>query len=516
MMRVSDRLVAPSRGSLDQALLYAARFFAPNGNAFVRDYLTEVYRLAPLLSLDASCLVAQSVHETFDDGKPFNSYWFRTRGNPAGIGVTGDPAQNEASPRFPNGAAAARAQVAHLLVYALGPADAGSLWYRTMGVAVPADDPRYEAYVAAYGNVARATTLSDLAGTWATDPDYAEKVVARGNEIFPNLVEQKGGGVVPNKTQRPVVVVDAGHRSTDRSGNPVEMEMTDDLAIISVQELRRRGYTAFWYQRDLDRDSDPDETIGGLDAVSKGIGAWLRAQPWALFLSLHYNGASSPLHAIVPDNIGLTTAYPEGRDPADTAANNPLDVRLAQEIVSQMARAGLGTVFRGRLGAPGVMSERETGVGGQGYRLAVFAATAPARQTAARLVLEHGGTADPAARRFADFARAAADAIDAVYQEPAKPTYAPRVPVPGAVEDKVVAGRLYLVAAQKRLTAAVEVVPRQAPSTTALPVGPMITKGVRGTYEYIVCGDGGLWRVSKRGTYVPASAFEMAAEPRKE
>ena len=510
-MRVTDRLIALSRGTLDQALLYAARWTFPSGDQPVRDYLTEVYRLAPILGIDASIAVAQSAHETGGTltGRPWHSKWWGERRNPAGIGITGDPDENEQSRTWPNGTEAARSHLGHILVYALGPSDAASLWFRRAadtGRLLRDTDPRYEAYLAAYGNVARAQTIAELAGTWAVDPDYAAKIVARGTAMFPGIANQEE--TMPNRTH-PTIVIDAGHRSTDRSGNPAEMSLTDDLAVFYVEELRRRGYEAFWYQRDLDRDADPDETIGDLNTVALGIGRWLAAQPWALFLSLHYDGAHAPLEAIVPDNVGLATAYDQGRDLTDTAANNLLDVELGSAIVTRMAAAGLGAIYRGRLGVAGVMSERDTGVGGQGFRLAVFAATAPSRQRAVRLVIEHGGTGDPAAQRFADFARAAADAIDAVYgQEAPKPTYAPRMPIPGAIEDKVSGGRLYVVAARKRVRTAIDgVIPRQAPSITATIVGPKIAKGTVGTYEYIVSGDGGLWRASRRGTYLPASVF---------
>jgi hypothetical protein len=43
------------------------------------------------------------------------------------------------------------------------------------------------------------------------------------------------------------------------------------------------------------------------------------------------------------------------------------------------------------LGIKGVMSERDTGVGAQGFRLAMHAASAPYRMKAARIVIEHAG-----------------------------------------------------------------------------------------------------------------------------
>jgi hypothetical protein len=94
--------------------------------------------------------------------------------------VTGDPQQNSGSPYFADGRAAAKAQLSHLQLYATG---------KISHPFVIADDPRYAAYVNAYGNVARATTIEGLNQTWAIDKEnnYHGKVCARGNTIFPNL-----------------------------------------------------------------------------------------------------------------------------------------------------------------------------------------------------------------------------------------------------------------------------------------------------------------------------------------
>src|SRR4051794_15361635 len=73
-------------------------------------YLAEIYRLAPLVGLNPDLLVAQSAHETDNWSSP----WWAQRLNPAGIGITGDAAQNDASPTWTNGTDAARAQVVHM------------------------------------------------------------------------------------------------------------------------------------------------------------------------------------------------------------------------------------------------------------------------------------------------------------------------------------------------------------------------------------------------------------------
>lgn len=145
----------------------------------VYNYIDTVYSLCYADDMpDAAVVIAQAFQECSDAGIPFNSYWWRQRLNPAGIGITGDPAQNNASRTFKTGAEAARAHVAHLLLYATGKIDRGGL--------KPADDPRYAAYHDAYGAKARATTIGGLTNTWAMDDKYDVGIVGHLNRAFKN------------------------------------------------------------------------------------------------------------------------------------------------------------------------------------------------------------------------------------------------------------------------------------------------------------------------------------------
>lgn len=177
-MKPADRIVAESRGDRKSALVYAG----DNGAArllFLTQYVDTVLALcAQPDTPDAAVVVAQSSEET----NVWRSFWWRSRGNPAGIGITGDPEEDTASEVFETGTEAARAHVAHLLLYATGAIDAAGL--------TPKDDPRYDAYVKAHGRNATAATIAGLAGTWATDPAYAPKICAHGNAIWPSLPNQ--------------------------------------------------------------------------------------------------------------------------------------------------------------------------------------------------------------------------------------------------------------------------------------------------------------------------------------
>lgn len=169
----SDPLLGPVRGSVDQILSYAQEF----GSQRMPDleaYLAEVYLLAPLVGLDPAVVVAQSNLET-DTWR--TGYW-REHLNPAGIGIIANGAP---SFTWANGTDAARGQIVHLYLYAVGVIPAGHPLepYKAL-------DPRYQAAInAGYAGIAR--TVGDLTGRWAVDPNYGEKLSGRGNDMFVKL-----------------------------------------------------------------------------------------------------------------------------------------------------------------------------------------------------------------------------------------------------------------------------------------------------------------------------------------
>ena len=169
-MTVEDPLLAPPRGSAVWALGSALSAEARRPEE-LRAYVTEVYRLAPLVGIDPAIVVAQSAHET--------GWWqspaWTDHLNPAGIGITGPEIT---SPTWESGVAAARAHLVHLYLYAAGPIPPG----HPLQPYIPLD-PRYEAALAA-GRAGSASRLADLTGLWATDPDYGERVARVGNRLF--------------------------------------------------------------------------------------------------------------------------------------------------------------------------------------------------------------------------------------------------------------------------------------------------------------------------------------------
>ncbi|CAN5737553.1 hypothetical protein BH20CHL4_BH20CHL4_16080 [soil metagenome] len=142
----------------------------------VWSYLKTLSVLCETLGLDFVVMAAQWDLET-DTGR---SLWWRERKNPAGIGVTGDPAQNEASQTWPDGAAAVYGHVAHMVAYVWGK-EWKTVWPDNWPGPLEADQ-RFNAPINAGYHADR---LIDLNNTWAVDPqaNYHGKLASRANRI---------------------------------------------------------------------------------------------------------------------------------------------------------------------------------------------------------------------------------------------------------------------------------------------------------------------------------------------
>lgn len=152
-----------------------------------REYIEAVVSGALRMGIDPVIVLAQWWLET-DAGR---SQWWVKGLNPAGLGITGDPAQNAKAQTWPNGTAAAYGHLAHLAAYIWGE-DAGDHWPQSWPDLVVADR-RFGVAVYAYGG--EADTLRDLNGTWAIDPqnNYHGKLADRANAI----VRDFGQGAEP-------------------------------------------------------------------------------------------------------------------------------------------------------------------------------------------------------------------------------------------------------------------------------------------------------------------------------
>jgi hypothetical protein len=164
-----DPLLGPARGSPAAVLATALPSDAARPDQLWA-YVTEVYRLAPKVGLDPAIVVAQSALET---GWWQSEAWIDHL-NPAGIGITG---RDVAGPTWSSGTDAARAQIVHLYLYAVGPIPRDHLLAPYIAL-----DPRYEPALSA-GRAGIAHTIADLSGLWATDPNYGDSIARVGNRL---------------------------------------------------------------------------------------------------------------------------------------------------------------------------------------------------------------------------------------------------------------------------------------------------------------------------------------------
>ena len=398
-------LTGPSQGTAAQFLeLAQAKDSKRPGD--VADYLDEVYRLANLAGIPAHIVVCQGIHET----DWWRSHWWESRCNPAGLGITGDKLQNEASKDFGDGRTAARAHVVHLGLYIFGVEEFPDVLRPYQAL-----DPRWDAAIKA-GYAGKTKILADLTGRWAKDAREPHDPLTY-DEKLERLLDALGFSKEETTTMKPYILITAGHCFTEDDGNPDERARTPKLAAAYTEAFRSAGYQADWWQRDLDGDSNPTMTIGSRATVAKGCANVIdkRPEPMSVLLDLHFDGAHSRAHAVIPDSTGLKPGVSGGSQADDTAGNNTLDVTLARRICDEIVKAtGLETVTPWRLKVLGVMSERDSGVGGDGWRLGMFAYTYRVRKRCARMVIEHAGYEDAPTLKQGFEDRCAAAAVKAV------------------------------------------------------------------------------------------------------
>jgi hypothetical protein len=250
-LRLTDRIVAPSRGSIDEAMAYAKSKKAQRQD-FLRDYLTELWRLCKANGFDFSILVAQSAHETGNwagTGFANNTNWTRL-GNPAGLAITNS---ENRSVNYQSGTDAARAHVVHMWAYRYGRVPKGSELEQYTAL-----DGHYNEVFSTNdtrGNplAGSVRTLGDfnVNGRWAlldraNTPkgpldDYGNRIVQDGRAVWPNLPDQDPPVTTPSTPDEPVEqepppVVDTSKLVTGRVPHPLFVD-----AIVSKPNVQS-GY----------------------------------------------------------------------------------------------------------------------------------------------------------------------------------------------------------------------------------------------------------------------------------
>lgn len=231
---------------------------------------------------------------------------------------------------------------------------------------------------------------------------------------------------------KPTVVLIAGHNSVGDGGNPVERALTPKLAVAYQKAFKGAGYPVVYV--------NPTLTPGGLSGLASATARAIADAKTDLViaLDLHFNGSRSAVHTIVAHNRRqdgrgqLSSGFPAGRVAEDVAENNTLDMRMAEAISREIAKANdlsLWPATKAINGgdpatAPvGVMLENRTGVGDPNppypnSRLGMMGVSGGLRMKAVRLTVEHGGTNDASKPDFFNkCAKAALTAINAILDD---------------------------------------------------------------------------------------------------
>jgi N-acetylmuramoyl-L-alanine amidase len=167
----SSKLLVPPRCAADKVTAYLlARPHGAYSAAEVQAIASEYFAVASPLGLDPLIAASQMIEETAH----LTSFWSQPpRHNMAGIGVTGQPG---AGIQFPTARAGVRAQLGRLLAYALRP-----------GTETPAQrgliDEALHFRPLPTSLRGAAPVLAGLAGHWAADPQYADKIARVANQV---------------------------------------------------------------------------------------------------------------------------------------------------------------------------------------------------------------------------------------------------------------------------------------------------------------------------------------------
>lgn len=213
----------------------------------------------------------------------------------------------------------------------------------------------------------------------------------------------------PMSSQRPIIAVAAGHHNTNRGGAVGEYERVGPLTREILRQLRAHGG---FDVRSITPNDGMGDFPGGLQDVAREA-VRLNAN---CFLEVHMEGVANT------SVRGCFAIYPDWPPDVDADVRDRLGPDMARRV-----RDATGLPLRGN----GTMSEKNTGVGGQGHRLGAFGASASARATMERVLFEYGTLTNVQDKAIIDgpqfnerAARATVDALVAFYNA----QEAPRVP----------------------------------------------------------------------------------------
>lgn len=322
---------------------------------------------------DFFILAFQCWHET----AAFTSFYCVRQGNVAGIGI---PTGNEDSPWFEEHGKLnpEEAAIVYLAEFVIHVEKSNTIPAFLKSVAMELDSVHINKVIALKKETGwtTVTTINDLCKfvpphdwVWAHDDSYGIKIqnLANAYVTIPNADNKTTGEDTSmiNIGKRPLrIAVGAGHRNSD-GGNTYETAVNGEVTYALMQLVKKsKGFDVRCYTPNEGRGMFP----GGLAAAAATARTWLN-DGWGadILHEIHHESTAASIRGgfiIYPDSAGLS-----GRNPG----NVDIDVREHAGKMAEILVDSFGGVCRYTNCSRG-MSEKETGVGGDGYRLGVFGA----------------------------------------------------------------------------------------------------------------------------------------------
>ena len=223
-------------------------------------------------------------------------------------------------------------------------------------------------YVYAGRNIGQVYTVEP---SWAPAGDLNDPAgYLRAVLDFMNTYQSKEQPVPSRKYH---VAISMGHHNTD-GGNAVEKGQTPILAHAIADACRALGIEVRVVQDEIGMNPNV-----GLQGVAQKVVDWDKGGwPVDLYLETHTEGAGTAAR-------GAFCIYPDTNGDVDLDAK-----RVGLDAVQRLTQA-IGIPLRG----DGTMSERNTGVGAQGYRLGIFLVTEAISDHCTRMIIEFGSHDNP-------------------------------------------------------------------------------------------------------------------------
>lgn len=232
-LKPTDQLIGPPRGTAAGVIRLAVALGSYR-LADVKDYVNEIYRLAPIVGLDPAILIGQSALET---GYWKGKFWISSL-NPAGIGIYDDNQPH--SFYWASGANAARGHIYHLYTYARGVPPANHILHQYR-----AFTPGVQGAVR-LGYAGTRHTIESLEGSWALMSLYALGLCNKGNEIM-----RFGEWSEPTATPTATAIANSGLTASTTASAGNQPERTQDgyrstsWAILGNGSIPASGYITY-------------------------------------------------------------------------------------------------------------------------------------------------------------------------------------------------------------------------------------------------------------------------------